>query len=132
MFDITPRNSFIKTINDTDFTDVVRSVYKLLSEKYGYTARISDIFILLIDAFDIKEFLLLDFNNIRSIEFESWLVDIFIDWKNGRNVDFVQVYNAILEAGEFSINEKNLFTSGLVEERLWAIFLVIADPNINM
>ena len=68
MFNITPRNSFIKTINDTDFTDVVRSVYKLLSEKYGYTARISDIFILLRDAFDIKEFLLLDFNNIRSIE----------------------------------------------------------------
>lgn len=132
MFNITPRNSFIKTINDTDFTDIVRSVYKLLSEKYGYTARISDIFILLRDAFDLKEFLLLDFNNIRSIEFESWLVDIFIDWKNGRNVDFVQVYNAILEAGEFSINEKNLFISGLVEERLWAIFLVIADPNINM
>ena len=132
MFNINSRTSYKKTINDTDFTDVVRSVYKLLSEKYGYTARISDIFILLKDAFDIKEFLLLDFKNVRSIELESWLIDTFIDWKNGKEVDFIQVYNALLEAGDFSISEKNLFVTGLVEERLWAIFLVIANPNINI
>lgn len=123
------RESFIKTIDDTDYTVTTVSVYNLLSKKYGYTARISNIFILLRDSFMIEEFALMNFYEIRNMEIESWLLGAYQDWRSGIPIDFVEVYKSLELAGDFSNSEKKLFKDGLVEERLWAIFMVIDGPD---
>lgn len=123
------RESFIKTIKDTDYTQTVVAVYDRLSKKYRYTARITDIFLLLREAFLIDEFLMIDFKDIRNMEIESWIIDKYSDWIKGLPIDFVEIYNALEVAGDFGISEKRKFHDGLVEERLWAIFMVIDSPD---
>lgn len=81
MFDLERRKNYIKTRNDTDYTDTVKAVYKILVSKYSYRARISDIFQLLKDAFGINEFIILDYQQMNNAPFESWLVDQYISWK---------------------------------------------------
>lgn len=126
------REEYRKTRNDTDYTPTVIAIYNMLSKKYGYSARISDIFTLLKESFGIDEFMFMDYREIRNMELESWMIDRYVDWKNGLPVDFIEVYKSLETAGEFSISEKKNFHDGLVEERLWAIFMVIDSPNKNL
>lgn len=123
------RKSYIKTRNDTDYTQTVVATYNILSKRYGYSARITDIFNLLKNAFDIDEFLMTDFKDIRNIELESWLIDKYTEWLSDKPVDFVEIYKALETAADFSISEQENFHDGLVEERLWAIFMVIDGPE---
>lgn len=123
------RESFIKTKNDTDYTQTAIAIYEMLSKKYGYAARITDIFNFLKESFSMEEFLTSDYRDIRNIEVESWLIDQYTNWLKGLPVDFVEVYRALETAGDFSISEKKKFHDGLVEERLWAIFMVFEGPD---
>ncbi len=70
MLEDSSSNSFIKTINDTDYTQTVQYVYLKLIDKYRNIARIG--------------------------------------------------------------SEKKKFEQGNVRERLWAIFLVITKPELNL
>ena len=65
-------NSFIKTINDTDYTQTVQYVYLKLIDKYKNISRISDIFTLLRDAFDIDDWVALDPNILQNGTLESY------------------------------------------------------------
>lgn len=132
MFSLEQKKNFIKTKNDTDYTDITKSVYKILKNKYSYQARISDIFQLLRDSFGLDEFILLDFNLMNNGPFESWLVDKYISWINGDEIDFIEISNSIFTVGDFTISEKELLKTGLIEERLWAIFLVLSSPELNI
>lgn len=132
MFNLEQRKNYIKTRNDTDYTDTVKVVYEILAPKYSYRARISDIFQLLKDAFGVSEFIILNYQQMNNAPFESWLVNQYISWKKGGEVDFIEIYKAILTVGEFTISERELFESGLVEERLWAIFMLIDNPELNI
>lgn len=129
---ITPRKEFIKRKNDTDYTDITKAVYQILKNKYSYRARISDIFLLLKDSFGLSEFMILDFKQMNNSPFESWIVDKYISWLHEDSIDFVEISNAILTVGDFTISEKELFKSGQIEERLWAIFLVLSSPELNI
>lgn len=122
---------YIKTKNDTDYTEIMISVYNLLSEKYKYSARITDIYNLLKDSFGLLEFDLLDFEKINGIELESWIIDRFVDWKRGNPVNFTEIYRYLLESSDFSDMEKDLFENGFVEERLWAIFKLVDTPELT-
>lgn len=123
--------SFKKTKKDEDFTGTVKAVYSLLSMKYGYTARISDMFLLLKEAFGLQEFELLDPRLCENGQFESYLIDRLIDWQAGKEIDFSDIYRAILEVGDFTGTEKEMFYTGDIEERLWAIYLVVCEPSRN-
>jgi hypothetical protein len=118
----------IKNKENTDYTNSSILVNNLIVEKYGYTARITRIWELLCDALSIEEFEILDPKDIKP-EFESYLVDQYIDWKRGRDVDFSLIKEAILIAGEFTGKEKLLLDQDDVEEKLWGIFLAISDPG---
>lgn len=122
----------IKSRKDTDYTDTVVETYRLLADKYSYTARISLIWQLLRDAFLVPEFEILDIRNYNNGIFEAELVDSFIDWKNNRDVDFSKIYKLILETGDFTRAEKLMFEEGNFEERLWAIYLAIDDPQLDL
>jgi len=123
---------FVKNKNNTDYTDTVKAVYNILSEKYKYMIRITLIFELLKDAFGFKEFDLLDPRLCNNNLLESYLIDRQLDWQSGKDVNFTEIYEVILKEGEFSNTEKLLFKTGNIEERLWAIFLAICSPGINL
>lgn len=132
MLEESSSNSFIKTINDTDCTQTVQYVYLKLIDKYRNIARISDIFTLLRESFDIDEWIALDPNLLQNGNLESYLIDEQIEWMNNRPVDFDDIYRALLKAGDFVGSEKKKFEQGNVRERLWAIFLVITKPELNL
>lgn len=119
----------IKTKNDKDYPELVRLVYHKLNDKYGTGARINRIFEMLRYIYDLQDFMVLDLNQVQGYQFESWLIDRQCDWMSGKPVNFREVYNAILTAGDFIGSEKKLFELGDIEERLWAIFLAVCDPN---
>lgn len=119
----------IKNKNDTDFTETVRATYIKLNSKYGSTARINRIFEMVKYSFDLSEFMALEENQIQNARLESWLLDRQLDWISGKPIDFREVYNAILLAGDFIGSEKRLFEMGKIEERIWAIFLAVCDPK---
>lgn len=125
-------NSFIKTINDTDYTQTVQYVYLKLIDKYRNIARISDIFTLLRDAFDIDDWVALDPNILQNGTLESYLIDRQIEWMNGNPIDFNDIYQALLTAGDFVTSEIKIFEQGNIRERLWAIFLVITRPDLKI
>jgi hypothetical protein len=119
----------IKTKNDLDYTEIVRTTYIKLNSRYGSGARINRIFEMIKYMFDLPEFLALQTEQIQNAQFESWLLDRQLDWIEGRPVDFREVYDAILTAGDFIETEKRLFEFNKIEERIWAIFLAVCDPK---
>ncbi len=123
---------FIKNKNDNDYTGVTKSVYHILADRFGYTARISDIWELLRYSFGIEEFELLNPRLYQNGMFESYLLDELIKWQKGEDVNFTDIYQAILTVGDFTGREKLMFDYGNIEERLWAIFLVICNPEMNI
>lgn len=126
------KNQLIKSNKDIDFTPTTESTFNLLRWKYGaYAARISNIFQLLKDAFGIEEYEMLDPRVINNGVLDSYLMDRQVDWMSGKEINFNEIYNKILEVGEFSKTERDLFESGKIEERLWAIYLLVCNPGID-
>lgn len=118
----------IKNKNNTDYSSSAAMVCNLIIDKYGYTARITRMWEMLQDALSIPKFELLDTRYVRP-EFESYLVDRLIDWNSGKDVDFSQIKEAILIAGDFSGMEKLLLGQDDFEDRLWGIFLAVSNPG---
>ena len=119
---------FIKNINDRNFTPDMLLTYHLLSKKWSYRARVSSIYEMLRDAFGMKEFALHDPRTVRQLELQSWLLDRQIEFMNGEDVDFTEIYEALMIASDFIRSERIDFELGNVEERLWGIFWTIIDP----
>lgn len=118
--------------NNTEYTETVKSVFNSLRMKYkNYSARISDMFQLLKDSFGLDKFDILEEQNCNNGPFISYLIDKQIDWMNGKDVNFEEIYKSIIETGDFSEEEKDIFILGNIEERIWAIFLVVCSPEIE-
>lgn len=122
----------IKNRYSNDYTEIVKSVYHLLSAEFGYLARITDIWNLIAKSFNIPELELIDTRQYQNGEFESYLVDRFIDWRNGKDVNFTDISDAVKLVGDFSESEKLMFLHGKLDERLWAIYLTILDPSMKI
>ena len=122
----------IKNRYDSDYTEIVKSVYQMLSKEFGYLAKITDIWVLLSHSFNIPKFELVDTSQYQNGEFESYLVDKFIDWRDGKDINFTDISEGILSVGDFTGTEKLMFDHGKIDERLWAIFLVILDPSMKI
>lgn len=122
----------IKTKETKDYTTTVVLVYNLIRDKFKYSARIVDIWELLKAAFMIPEFEILDTKTVLNGPLESFLIDEQVKWVNGEEVNFKDIYDALLKGGEFTTAEKRLFIDGNIEERLWAIMLAVTDPGLNI
>lgn len=123
---------FIRTIDDEGYTQTVRYTYLKLIDKYRNIARISDIFTLLRESLDIPEWILLDTREVQNGNFESYLIEKQQSWIRKEPINFTELYKALLTAGEFVISERRLFEQGNIEEILWAIFLVITKPELEI
>lgn len=121
---------FITNKFNTDYPDITRSTYNLLWIKYGYSARITLFWDLLRTSVGDSEFELLEYRTIHNGEFMSWLIDRLIEWREGKDVNFSEIYRAFLVAGDFTIQEKIKFEYCSIEERLWAIYLVVTSPGL--
>ncbi|MBP3732192.1 MAG: hypothetical protein J6I84_02990 [Bacilli bacterium] len=119
----------IKTIDDTDYTDITKMSYRILTREYGYTARISDIWKLLLSVYGLQEFEILDSREYQNGNFESYLSEEYYGWLHHRKVDFGEIEKAIMAVGDFTGTEKLLLGSGDMQERLWAIFICLSDPT---
>lgn len=119
---------FIKTKSDKDYSFITRAVYHQILRKFGATARITNLMDMLKYTYEIDEWLLYDPKNLQGAMFTSYLIDRMIDFKDGKPVDFTEIYGTILKEGDFLNSEKRVFEIGNIEERLWAIFLAVDDP----
>lgn len=118
-----------KYLTDKDYSKEAVLVRDAIKSRYGITARITRIWEFLEVALSIEKFEILDTNLVHP-NFESYIVDCFIDWMNGREVDFSEIQNAILTAGDFTEREKILLGQNDIEDRLWGIFLALT-PETN-
>ena len=121
-----------KSKKDRDFSDITKMTYKVLNYKFGYAARIMDILNLIKESYGLKEFKILDFNNPDLRNFETYVIDQYIDWVKEKEIDFDNIEKAILSIGDFTEMEKLLLQSGDLQDRLWAIFLCLSDPNLEI
>ena len=125
------REHYIRTKDDTTYTDTVRLVYNCVKEKFQYSARITSLIEMLKYSFGVNEWSSDQQRELGSAGFMSYLGDQMIKFKEGKPVDFTEVYESILRVGDFVSSEQRMFELGDIEERLWAIFLVIDDPSNN-
>ena len=123
---------FIVNKNITDYPEDTEITYNYLRTLYGYSARISMIWELLAKAFGKNEFDILDYNYVQNGPIISWLIDRQIDFQSGKDVNISEIYRALLEAGEFTMEEKHLFDIGNIEERIWGILLLITSPGLDI
>lgn len=107
-----------KSIKDKDYSGGAILVCNTIKAKYGITARITRIWEFLEVALSIEKFEILDTRLVHP-NFESYIVDRFIDWMNGEEVDFSEIQKAILVAGDFTEREKILLRQNDIEDRLW-------------
>lgn len=122
----------VKNRNDNDYTEIVKSVYHLLSIEFKYSAKITDIWLLVARSFNIPKLELIDPGQYMNGQFESYLIDRFIEFRDGKDVNFTDIAEAVEIVGDFTIEEKLMFMHGKLDERLWAIYLIILDPDMKI
>ena len=122
---------YLKNKNNVDYTDQVRVFFNVINEKYKYSARVSDIWSLLMTGFGIKEFVLLDPKFYANGKLEADLIDYLISWKNEEDIDFSEIAKEILETGDFTGAERLMFSNNNLEECLWAIYMIL-DGKENL
>lgn len=123
------KKDFWTNNKNTNYPETVRNTYNYLWQLFSYSARIPIFWDLLLAAIGKKEYDILDYRTLHNGEFMSWLIDRMIEWNEGKDVNFSEIYRAILTAGEFSGAERLIFETCNIEERLWAIFLVVSCPG---
>lgn len=116
-----------KKSKDNEYSYTTLLVEDLIKNKYGYTARITDIWKLLADSIGLEKFELLDPKYYMNGPFESYLIDEYIKWNKEEEIDFTDIYEAILKVGDFTSSEKLTLSSCSVEERLLGIFLALSN-----
>lgn len=121
---------FIRNKNSRDYTDTVKSVFNMIKDKYSYKARISQLVDMLRESLGIDEFEIYDNRLMQNGTFDAYCMDTMSDFIKGEDVDFTDLYEAILISGDFLKTEKKILEKCNVEERLWAILLAISSPEI--
>ena len=124
---------FITNKFNTDYTDTCRFTYHFLWNRFGYNARITMFWEMLrVAVGKDEEFDILDYRQIQNGTFNSWLIDRQIEWQEGKDVNFSEIYRSFLIAGDFTGSEKLLFETCDIEERLWAMYLVVTSPGLQL
>ena len=118
-----------KKSKDNEYSYTTKQVEDLIRNKFGYAARISDIWSLLAASISINKFELLEPKLYLNGPFEAYLIDEFIKWNKGEEVNFTDIYDAILKVGDFTQSEKLTLNSCNIEERLLGIFLALSNGN---
>jgi hypothetical protein len=117
-----------KDIPEQEIPEITRGCFNLLKRKFGYSARISEFIPLLETTLGEK----LDSFSPYSWNFDpflSYLIDLQIAFMKGQEIDMAELHTKMLEAYPWSGRDKRTFIEKDLEQRLWAMFLVITDPS---
>ena len=82
---------YLKNKNSSDYTSQVRVFFNVIDTKFRYSARISDIWALIMTGFGLQQFDILEPQFYNNGEFESKLINYLISWKNGEDIDFSDI-----------------------------------------
>lgn len=122
-----------RSINTLDnLSDSFRATYIMVRDKWKYTARISELISMLKYCYSIEDFELVEIHNINHGEFESWMMDKLIEYKQGHEIDFGEVWEKIKSTYPLTKSELTHIETGAVDERLWAIFTILTNPNLDI
>ena len=103
-----------------------------LKKKYGvYGARISDLILMLELLHGGERFELFDTRTWNPGDFVSYLMDIQLKFMSGESIDLVTLHDDILKVYQWTIAEKKRFINEVIEEKIWAIFKYVIDPNLT-
>lgn len=116
---------------NTELTDHVKLYYSLLRRSYGQTGRITDL-IQMLEKLSQNKFELFDPRTWNTSQFSSYLMDLQIRFQNGEDLDMVILHDDILKVYEFTLSEKKAFIDEIIEEKIWAIFKYVVDPNLDL
>lgn len=119
-----------KDTPEENIPEATKYIFNDLKQKFEYSARISDLIMLLAHIYR-RNFELFDPKTWNDARFLSHLMDLQIDFMQGQDIDLAELHRDLLQAFDWTSSEKKLFISDqtLIEERLWAIFLVISFPS---
>ena len=114
-------------IPEDKIPQITKICFNLLKDKYGFTARMSD-FIQLLETTFMTKFELFDSLTWNSPQFLSYMLDKQADSINGKDVDLAIIHSDLLNVYNWTISEKRKFIENNLEEKIWAVFLIITDP----
>lgn len=120
-----------KTKDDKDYSDSFKTAYKILQRK-NEILKITDFWRALSIVYGLKEFEILNLRSPHTSEFESYLMDVLIEWVKGDKINLSEIEEAIYTFGDFTEMEKLLFESENLQDRIWAIYTYLIDPNKNL
>ena len=118
--------------NIDSLSPTFRATYVTIRDKWGYSARISFLMEMIRFSYGISECDIFDPREINNSLLESKMMDFYIDFINNRSINFLEVWNEIKKECQFSSREIDLIESGNIDERLWAIFNVLSNPNLEI
>ena len=117
---------------NTELPIQVQLYYMTLKKKYGvYGARISDLILMLELLHGGERFELFDTRTWNPGDFISYLMDLQLKFMSGEPIDLVTIHDDILKVYQWTITEKKRFINEVIEEKIWAIFKYVVDPNLT-
>ena len=118
-----------KVTKDTELTEPVKIFYMMLKKSYGVNGRITDLIQMLEKLYGDK-FELFDPRTWNTSQFSSYLMDQQIKFQNGEALDMVVLHDDLLKVYDFTGAEKKRFINESIEEKIWAVFKFVTNPNL--
>lgn len=113
---------------ESDLPIETKECFNRMLRKFKGNTKVSDFIQLLEAEYDYK-FELFDSKTWNNPLFLSHLIDLIIEFKQGQEIDLSELHTDLLKVFQFTKSEKNMFLELSVEERLWAIFLILSEPT---
>lgn len=124
--------AIIKSRNETDYPEDVVKAYLEIVEKMNYRATVSNFMEMVkLTVNEGKDWELLDTTQSRNIQFESFLIDCIQNFSNGKDINFTEIVERLKAYATFTNREEYTLFENKIENKIWAIFLVLANVNIN-
>lgn len=118
----------VKTKNDTLSLNasMAREQVKTM---FGCCVRITDIWTVLPKILGLEKFEIIDQKYVFNADFDAFLIDALISFKDGEGVNFTSIKEKLLRAGDFTTDELLLLAEDYVEEFIWGFFHFLEYPE---
>lgn len=114
----------------SNLSEAFKGTYLQIKSHWGYTARISSLLEMIQYCYGIKEWELIDLRDVNNGDMQSRWMDKAIEFREGKEVDFGELWEDLKKNLTFSTSELNLIETGEIDQRLWAIYTVLVSPNL--
>lgn len=107
-----------------------KGTYITTRDRWGYTARISELLEMIQFSYGIDEWEFLDTRTVNNGEIQGKWMDSLLEYKSGKGIDFGKIWEDTKNSFQFSTRELNLIETGEIDKRLWAMFTVLVDQSL--